>query len=117
MKTNVVFLRDNDGCPYCGQDCNAEAGCDGYMGDVDGLLRGSIFAVFPAYRDCVGRPYLMTCYAFDMQHSRADFDYCCECDEVTDPDEYNDLLVELGRVGYDVCVVRKSCINDFNYTK
>lgn len=25
-------------CPYCGGECNDEGGCDGYEGDIDGLL-------------------------------------------------------------------------------
>ncbi len=82
--TDVVFLRDTD--------------------DVD------IFAVFPAelantYDNC------MVCYAHIGQHSSASPAYCAECPEVTDPDEYDDLLKELVQRGYEVCVVSKARID------
>ena len=117
MKTDVVFLRDVYGCPYCDRYCSDEAGCDDYRDDVDGLLKAAgVFAIFPGHAACVGRTDLMVCYSNVGQHASASFDYCLGCAEVTNPDEYADLLTELGRVGYDVHVVGKDRINDSEYS-
>jgi hypothetical protein len=66
-----------------------------------------IFAVFPAHAACTGRLDLMVCYSHVGQHSSACWDYCCECDEVTDPNEYEDLLAELQSIGYSLRVISK----------
>jgi hypothetical protein len=89
MITDVVFLRELDG--------------------------DDIFALFPAHAACVGRTDLMVCYSRIGQHSSASYDYCDECDEVTDPDEYADLFAELERRDYELCVICKDRMNDSKY--
>lgn len=37
---NVLLPEPCEPCSYCGQNCNDENGCDGFMGDIDGLERG-----------------------------------------------------------------------------
>jgi hypothetical protein len=87
--TDVVFLRELDG--------------------------DDIFALFPALAACTNRTDLMVCYSRIGQHSSASYDYCNECDEVTDPDEYADLFAELQFNGYELCVIRKDRYNTFKY--
>jgi hypothetical protein len=77
---------------------------------------GDVFAVFPGIAATVGDPGSMTCYAHIGQHGAAAFDYCYDCDEVTDPEEYADLEAELLSIGYDVRVVPKDLINDDVYS-
>jgi hypothetical protein len=89
MMTDVVFLRELDG--------------------------EDLFAVFPAHAACVGRTDLMVCYARIGQHSSASYDYCNVCEEVTDPDEFADLFVELERAGYELYVISKDRFNDSKY--
>jgi len=89
MITDVVFLRELDG--------------------------GGIFALFPAHAACAGRTDLMVCYAHVGQHHSASYDYCYECNEVTDPAEYADLLAELGCAGYELYVISKDRFNDSKY--
>ena len=87
--TDVVFLREFEG--------------------------DDIFAVFPAYAACVGRPDLMVCYGPACLHGSASYDYCNECAEVTDPDEYAELFNELECAGYELYVIRKDRYNTFKY--
>ena len=89
MVTDVVFLRELDS--------------------------DDIFAVFPAHAACVGRTDLMVCYSRVGQHGGASYDYCNECNEVTDADEYADLFNELERAGYELYVIRKDRFNTFKY--
>ena len=86
---DVVFLRD-----YGSQD---------------------IVAIFPGISAVAGNPNLMTCYAHIGQHGVAAFRYCDECDEVTEREEYADLVAELERIGYVLYVVSKDRMHDSEY--
>ena len=44
-----------------------------------------------------------------------DIPFCADCEEVTDPTDYGELATELGRVGYSLRVVSKSCMGDAEY--
>lgn len=39
-------------CPYCGNNCNGEYGCDGYLGDIDGLLESDESPVWIILIEC-----------------------------------------------------------------
>jgi hypothetical protein len=83
-----------------------------FLRDLDGL---EVFAVFPGLSSSATDPYMMTCYAHGGQHSGAAPEYCNDCEEVTDPTVYGDLAVELGRIGYSLCIVSKSRMGDADY--
>ncbi len=89
MYTDVVFLRELDG--------------------------EDIFALFPALTACVGHTDLMVCYSHPLDPVATSYDYCNECDEVTDADEYANLFAELERAGYDLYVISKDGFNDPKY--
>jgi len=40
---DILWLPVDNDCPYCGGDCrnDEENACDGYLGDVDGLLKSN----------------------------------------------------------------------------
>ncbi len=65
-----------------------------------------VLAVFPFV---AATDYLVTCYDHTGQHSGASLWYCDECEEITDPAEYADLMDGLILSGYRLRVISKDC--------
>lgn len=61
-----------------------------------------VIALMPGLAATVGRPDHCACYACIGQHSAASVNGMVANSGDASPDEYNDLLEELGRRGYDV---------------
>ena len=102
-------------CHGCGEQFNSDE-LNGYgycatcVDCVDVVFlreSGDILAVFPGMATTANNPYHIACYASIGQHSSAGMAYCKGRPEVRDPEDYADLLDELGRRGYVVTVVRK----------
>lgn len=58
---------DRPECPYCGEECDDENGCDGYMGDVDGLLE---------HDDCLESPIWVILVEYEAPDTEDDWTLC-----------------------------------------